>query len=259
MVNNPYPVIWCSDWKWNVKSFSQLDRYRRRLETIAPHTKLSPFWSDVASCLNWQGPVSNPQHRLRISGNPPILVATARYDVGTPAAWNHAAAQQIPQSIVLEYEGVGHGQFRNSVCAHDKIVKYLIELKMPPPGTRCAPRVPDATARPDGLDKRPAAHPDRPSRSRPLTPTTPQHPRQRPHPAGAAPFCAGLPVAVTRFGHRLLPAISRDQASRAGPCGKSLLVVIPWAASSTTSRPGLSGVIIGMILRPRSMTSAAFF
>ncbi|MEU8271137.1 alpha/beta fold hydrolase [Sphaerisporangium sp. NPDC049002] len=142
VVNNPYPAIWCSDWKWDVKSFSQLEQYRRRLETVAPHTKLSPFWSDVVGCLNWQGPVSNPQHRLRISGNPPILVATARYDVGTPAAWNHAAAQQIPRSVLLEYEGVGHGQFRNSVCAHDTIEKYLIELKMPRPGTRCAPEYP---------------------------------------------------------------------------------------------------------------------
>ncbi|WP_371783523.1 alpha/beta fold hydrolase [Streptosporangium subroseum] len=139
VVGNPYPAIWCSDWTWDVRSFSQLDQYRRQLEKVAPHTKLSPFWSDVTSCLNWQGPVSNPQHRLKISGNPPVLVATARYDVGTPAAWNHAAAQQIPRSVVLEYEGVGHGQFRNSVCAHDKIAKYLIELKTPPRGTRCAP------------------------------------------------------------------------------------------------------------------------
>ncbi|WP_405148877.1 alpha/beta hydrolase [Sphaerisporangium sp. NBC_01403] len=142
VVNNPYPAIWCSDWKWDVKDFAQLDQYRRWLETVAPHTKLSPFWSDVVNCLNWQGPVSNPQYRLKISGNPPILLATARHDVGTPAAWNHAAAQQIPRSVLLEYEGVGHGQFRNSVCAHDKIVNYLIELKTPPHGTRCAPEYP---------------------------------------------------------------------------------------------------------------------
>ncbi|MEU9831154.1 alpha/beta hydrolase [Streptosporangium sp. NPDC048047] len=141
-VANPYPAIWCSDWKWDVTSFAQLDQYRRRLETIAPHTKLSPFWSDVTSCLNWQGPVSNPQHRLNIGDTPPILVATARHDVGTPAAWNHAAARQIPQSVLLEYEGVGHGQFRNSVCAHDTIADYLIELKVPQPGTRCAPEYP---------------------------------------------------------------------------------------------------------------------
>ncbi|GAB2484847.1 alpha/beta hydrolase [Streptosporangium sandarakinum] len=142
VVDNPYPAIWCSDWKWDVTSFSQLDRYRRRLETIAPHTKLSPFWSDVTSCLNWQGPVSNPQHRLAIGDTPPILVATARHDVGTPAAWNQSVARQIPRSALLEYEGVGHGQFRNSACAHDAIVDYLIELKVPQPGTRCAPEYP---------------------------------------------------------------------------------------------------------------------
>ncbi|MEO3867544.1 alpha/beta fold hydrolase [Nonomuraea sp. B12E4] len=142
LVNEPYPAIWCSDWKWNVSGFAQLDDYRRELEKIAPHTKISPFWSDVTGCLGWQGKVSNPQHRLKISGAPPILIAKGSADVGTPAAWNYAVAQQIPDAIVLENDMVGHGQFRNSVCAHDVIARYLIDLRMPAPGTRCAPEYP---------------------------------------------------------------------------------------------------------------------
>ncbi|AWS44493.1 alpha/beta fold hydrolase [Streptosporangium sp. 'caverna'] len=146
VINNAYSAIQCSDWTWDVRSFSQLDRYRRQLEKVAPHTKLSPFWFDVVSCLNWQGPVSNPQRRLKISGNPPVLMVTARHDIATPNAWTYAAARQIPRSVVLEYEGVGHLQFLNSVCAHDKIVKYLIELRTPPRGTRCAPEYPTQPA-----------------------------------------------------------------------------------------------------------------
>jgi hypothetical protein len=62
--------------------------------------------------------------------------------VGTPAAWNYAAAQQIPRSVVLEYDGVGHGQFRNSTCARDYIEKYLINRTMPAAGTHCATQFP---------------------------------------------------------------------------------------------------------------------
>ncbi|MEV4114416.1 alpha/beta fold hydrolase [Nonomuraea sp. NPDC049695] len=137
-----YQAIWCSDWKWQVTGFKQLDQYRRQLEALYPHTKLSPFWSDVVLCLGRQGKVSNPQHRLDISGAPPVLLPKARYDVGTPAAWNYGTAAQIPRVRVLEYDGVGHGQYRNSTCARNHIETYLTSLKLPPGGTHCAPEYP---------------------------------------------------------------------------------------------------------------------
>jgi pimeloyl-ACP methyl ester carboxylesterase len=138
-VENSYPAIWCSDWHWDVSSFAQLQSYRTRLaETVAPHTKLSPFWADITSCLGWSGPLRNPQHRLAISGTPPVLVATSRYDVATPYAWNIAAAQQVPNSVLLTYDGAAHSTFRNSPsCARGHIERYLIQLTMPPAGTHC--------------------------------------------------------------------------------------------------------------------------
>ncbi|MET7339387.1 alpha/beta fold hydrolase [Nonomuraea sp. NPDC005650] len=141
-VNYAYPAIWCSDWKWQVSGFQELDQYRKRLEALYPHTKLSPFWSDVMSCLNWQGTVSNPQHRLDVSGTGPTLLPKSRHDVGTPKAWNYAVAAQLPKTRVLEYDGVGHGQYRNSVCARTHIETYLTSLKLPPSGARCAPEYP---------------------------------------------------------------------------------------------------------------------
>lgn len=141
-VSYAYPAIWCSDWKWQISSFRELDQYRKALEALYPHTKLSPFWSDVVYCLGWQGKVTNPQHRLDISGAPPVLLPKARRDVGTPAAWNYAAAAQIPNVRILEYDGVGHGQYRNSTCARNHIETYLTSLKLPPNGTHCAPEYP---------------------------------------------------------------------------------------------------------------------
>jgi hypothetical protein len=145
-VTNSYPAIWCSDWSWKVSGFAELDGYRRALERVAPHTKLSPFWSDVTSCLGWPARASNPQHRLDVHGAPTILVIKARFDVATPHAWNYAVAQQIEDSVLLQYDGVGHGQFRNSVCARGYIESYLIDSRTPAQGTHCAAELPTQPA-----------------------------------------------------------------------------------------------------------------
>ncbi|MEV4317157.1 alpha/beta hydrolase [Actinocrispum sp. NPDC049592] len=140
--DNSYPAIWCSDWSWQVDGFAELDRYRRTLARIYPHTRISPFWSDVTSCLGWPFPASNPQHRLDVHGAPTILVVKGKYDVATPRDWNFAVSQQIRNSVLLQYDGVGHGQFRNSKCAKGKIESYLIDRGLPAPGTHCAPEFP---------------------------------------------------------------------------------------------------------------------
>ncbi|HCT75355.1 MAG TPA: hypothetical protein DGG94_07125 [Micromonosporaceae bacterium] len=153
-VENPYPAIWCSDWRWDIDSFAELDLYRRYLANrVAPHTKLSPFWSDVTMCLGWSGPFNNPQHRLAIRNTPTILITKSRHDVGTPKAWTYAVAQQIPNSVLLEYDGVGHGVFRISTCGRQLIEMYLTYLVTPPRGTHCAaeyPSQPDAAAQANG-------------------------------------------------------------------------------------------------------------
>ena len=141
-VTNSYPAIWCSDWAWKVSGFAELDRFRGILERIAPHTKLSPFWSDVTSCLGWPARAGNPQHRLDIDDAPTILLVKAKFDVATPHAWNFAVSRQIRDSVLLQYDGVGHGQFRNSVCARTHIESYLIGLRLPARGTHCAPELP---------------------------------------------------------------------------------------------------------------------
>jgi pimeloyl-ACP methyl ester carboxylesterase len=144
-VENPYPAIWCSDWRWRIANgFPELDNDRKRLEAAYPHTQMSPFWSDVTGCLGWPGVANNPQHRLHISGTPKILLVKAHEDVGTPKSWNYAAAAQIPNSVLLEYDGIGHVSFRNSPCARAYIEDYLTKLVTPAPGTHCPAVFPTA-------------------------------------------------------------------------------------------------------------------
>ena len=137
LAENSYQAIWCDDWKWNVGDFAELRRYREQAEAAGPHTKLSPFWSDVTACLGWPAEVSNPQHRLSIQGAPPVLIVKGRHDVATPHAWNLAVADQIENSVLLDYDGIGHGQYNRSDCVSDRVNDYLVMLRTPAPGTHC--------------------------------------------------------------------------------------------------------------------------
>ncbi|WP_460358604.1 alpha/beta hydrolase [Actinoallomurus acanthiterrae] len=143
---NSYQAIWCQDWKWQVSGFAELQRYRKNLAKIAPHTRMSQFWSDITSCLGWPSKVTNPQHRLSVKAGTSILVTASRYDVATPHVWSTAVAKQIPSARLLQYDGVGHGDYRNSPCAKGYIETYLTSLKLPAAGTHCAAVWPTGTA-----------------------------------------------------------------------------------------------------------------
>ncbi|MER7014039.1 alpha/beta hydrolase [Saccharopolyspora sp. NPDC000359] len=146
LAQNSYQAIWCDDWRWDVGSFAEVQGYRERAEQLAPQTKLSPFWSDVATCLNWPEEVSNPQHEPVIAGTPPILLVTAKYDVATPNAWNRTVAEQIDNSVLLHYDGIGHGQYYHSPCVADHVNDYVTTLRTPEPDTHCEAVWPTAPA-----------------------------------------------------------------------------------------------------------------
>ncbi|MET8763862.1 alpha/beta hydrolase [Lentzea sp. NPDC004782] len=141
---NSYQAIWCEDWKWRVDGYRELRALREQAAALAPHTKLSPFWNDVATCLGWPAEVTNPQHRLSISNAPKILIMTSAADVAAPHAWNVAVSQQISNSVLLTYDGVGHGQYTLSSCARAHVDRYLTDLVTPAPGTHCAAEYPTA-------------------------------------------------------------------------------------------------------------------
>ncbi|GAA0637100.1 alpha/beta hydrolase [Kutzneria viridogrisea] len=138
LTGNSYQAIWCEDWNWRVSGFSELKAYRDNAAKHAPRTKLSALWSDVTTCLGWPAKVVNPQHRLDVHGDPSILIVKGKYDVATPRAWNYAVAEQLDGAALLEYDGIGHGQFFNSSCVRAKVEEYLVTEQAPARGTRCA-------------------------------------------------------------------------------------------------------------------------
>jgi pimeloyl-ACP methyl ester carboxylesterase len=148
--DNSYQSIWCSDWTWpRIDDFAALTDLRLKSEAVAPHTHLSPFFSDVTDCLGWTGPVSNPQHQLRPHHAPPILMTNGIHDIATPYEWAQHVVQQLPTATLLTYDGTGHGDYTNSLCARDAIDKYLLTLQLPARGTHCAaewPTIPPAAS-----------------------------------------------------------------------------------------------------------------
>lgn len=150
-----YLPVMCQDYDFDVPSYATLARYERELARLAPVTRLSSLaWTDLTGCQDWPTEVTNPPHRLRIDGTPPILMTNSRYDVATPHSWGSNAARQIGrEAVFLTYDGVGHGDYWLSPCARDAIDTYLLTLKTPRKGTHCPavwPTGPSARQSPSG-------------------------------------------------------------------------------------------------------------
>ncbi|WP_329343843.1 alpha/beta hydrolase [Streptomyces sp. NBC_01352] len=134
-----YLPVMCQDYDFDLPSYSTLARFERALTRLAPLTRLNSLaWTDLTGCQNWPTEVTNPPHRLRVDGTPPILVTNSRYDVATPHSWGSNAARQMGrEAVFLTYDGAGHGDYWLSPCARDAIDTYLVTLKTPRKGTHC--------------------------------------------------------------------------------------------------------------------------
>ncbi|MEV1066224.1 alpha/beta hydrolase [Streptomyces sp. NPDC050263] len=147
-----YLPVLCQDHDFDVPSYAALAGYERRLAGVAPVTRFSSLaWNDMTGCQGWPTEVTNPPHRLRVDGTPPILLTDSRYDAATPYSWGVNAARQIgDEAVLLTYDGAGHGDYWLSPCARDAIDAYLLTLKTPRKGAHCPAVWPTApTARGD--------------------------------------------------------------------------------------------------------------
>ncbi|WP_430785812.1 alpha/beta hydrolase [Actinoplanes sp. G11-F43] len=138
-VPNGYLPVMCSDFRFEVGSYTALRALEKAQNRLAPHTRFNPLaWTDLTGCQNWPYGVTNPPHQLKASKKlPAILIANSRYDVATPYQWGTSLARQLPSSTFLTYDGVGHGTYWLSGCARNAIDTYLVERRTPAKGTHC--------------------------------------------------------------------------------------------------------------------------
>ncbi|WP_141579044.1 alpha/beta hydrolase [Actinomadura sp. WMMA1423] len=135
---DPFTAQFCSDWSLPVRGYGEYARLMRHTEKAAPDMTFARPVMAISACLGWPQPVRNPQHRLRVRGSAPILLANAVHDPATPYAWAKSVERQLGRTgRLLTYEGAGHGSYNRGPCMQNTIDAYLISLKLPPRGTTC--------------------------------------------------------------------------------------------------------------------------
>lgn len=69
---------------------------------------------------------------------PPIMVLNSRYDPSTPYEGARRVVAQLPGSVLVTYDGMGHGAATRTPCTADLVYRYFSERTLPEPDTHCA-------------------------------------------------------------------------------------------------------------------------
>jgi pimeloyl-ACP methyl ester carboxylesterase len=132
-------AVACQDWLHESSSFSGMLENTRMLAATSPHTRgFSQNYFGLASCIGWPAPTSNPQHALekRALKAPPMLLVNALYDPETSIVWATGVHAQLPKSVLLTRNGVGHTSYlaRLDGETRDAEEAFLLRAKLPAQG-----------------------------------------------------------------------------------------------------------------------------
>ncbi|MEU8180015.1 alpha/beta hydrolase [Micromonospora sp. NPDC049044] len=142
-----YPfAVFCQDWSLPVRDYREYAAHLRRTARLAPDLRYPPALFALVTCLGTPTPVANPQHRLRVHTDVPLLVAATVHDPASGYDWSRNVARQLGQhGVLLTYQGWGHGSYTTSVqCVGRAVDSYLIDKVVPARGVTCPAVDPDA-------------------------------------------------------------------------------------------------------------------
>ena len=111
----------------------------RRLREAAPFMSYGEFtgYAPMSTCGVWPVPPTSGPREITASGLPPVLVISTTNDPATPYQAGVDLARQLGGTL-LTYEGTQHTvAFNGDACVDDIAARYLIDVEVPPPGTRC--------------------------------------------------------------------------------------------------------------------------
>jgi pimeloyl-ACP methyl ester carboxylesterase len=136
IVNDPYPPIWCSDWKYPVRDYDDYARIRAGLAQKYPIMEWSPYVDHMMTCVNSGTKNTNPQRPLKVHDAPPLVMIGNLHDPATVYPWSLAASRQSGARLIT-YEGWGHTVYGFSPCVNAAVDDYLINLNPPARGLSC--------------------------------------------------------------------------------------------------------------------------
>ncbi len=111
----------------------------RRTRLAAPFMSYGEFTglAPLDTCAFWPVPATSSQHQIKVTGLPPTLVVSTTDDPATPYQAGVDLAQQLGGSL-LTFEGTQHTVvFQGNKCIDDIAARYLVDVTVPPPNTRC--------------------------------------------------------------------------------------------------------------------------
>lgn len=116
------------------------DGYHAYRAAVRRSVKMSPNFSGMRenawlACSPWAAEAVNPPAPLPARKLPPLLGVGPVYEY--PSV--RAVTDQVPGSVTVKYDGIGHGRYLNAgdPCVIGHVDRYLIDGKLPAPGTTC--------------------------------------------------------------------------------------------------------------------------
>ncbi|MFI6373795.1 alpha/beta hydrolase [Streptomyces sp. NPDC050546] len=136
----PLFAVFCQDWRFRPRDHREFARLTAAERQAAPHMRGSPrVHAALAGCVGWPERVNNPQHDLRLTKAPKLLLMHSRHDPANPLSWAAEVRRQTRgRAVLLTYEGAGHRVYDRSDCTRDAMDGYLVALKVPRDGGTCA-------------------------------------------------------------------------------------------------------------------------
>ncbi|MBE1463349.1 alpha/beta hydrolase [Kibdelosporangium phytohabitans] len=119
---------------------ARLPELGRTAREVAPDLRgYSEFWDIMSGCVGWPIPAQWQPHPWRATAQlPPTLLVSGAHDVATPRLWAENTRRQLPNSMLLRWDGDGHAAWpMHNACANARTVDYLITRQLPPPSTVC--------------------------------------------------------------------------------------------------------------------------
>jgi pimeloyl-ACP methyl ester carboxylesterase len=111
----------------------------RRIREAAPFLSYGDFtgFAPMSTCGFWPVPPTSGPHEIKVAGLPPVLVVSTTNDPATPYQAGVDLAKQLGGTL-LTFEGTQHTVvFQGNACVDDIATRYLVDVTVPPPGTRC--------------------------------------------------------------------------------------------------------------------------
>ena len=129
-------AINCLDYRYNA-DLESMRAQAAALEAAAPIIGSFFGYGDV-QCDLWPVAASGERAPVSAAGAPPIIVIGTTGDPATPYHWSVALAEQLPDAVLISYQGEGHTAYNKSnECVSGAVDDFFIDGTVPLSDLNC--------------------------------------------------------------------------------------------------------------------------